>query len=94
VPGRYFLVSPGSRTSWEFNWSNWLAVDETIDTHSWSISPLNGTSPETPIVEGQTAQVCFVSGLLQGRVYTLTDRIVTSASAINEQSLTLRCDPT
>ena len=98
--GTLFLVDPDSRTSWSHNWEPFLAKDqdgnltETIDSQQWSISPLNPGSPETPILDNATSNVVFVSGLLNGNVYKLKERAVTSNGVTMDQTIVLRVDDT
>jgi hypothetical protein len=96
MPGTYFLVDPDGRYSYEHDWNPFLAKDndgniiETIDSRQWLIAPLNGTSPETPILSNDQSNVVFVEGFVAGRVYRLTEEIVTNNGVRDQQTIVLR----
>lgn len=92
------LVDPQSVLNFAHDWGDFLSsgVDgspsDTIASRQWSISPLNGTSPETPTLVGDTSDIVFVVGLLPGRVYHLTEHILTDAGVEADRTIVLRCD--
>jgi hypothetical protein len=88
----YRLVDPSSRLSWSMNWEAWLGDGDSIASHQWSITPLNGTDPESPVLTDAETSVVKVEGLMAGRVYSLVDRVVTAAGVQDERSITLRCE--
>lgn len=94
----YLLVDPSSRLNWSHNWEDpldpWLADGDTIASRQWTISPLNAGSPETPVLSNDTSDIVFVSGLQAGRVYRLTEHVVTAAGLEDDRTLVLRCDET
>ena len=95
---RYLLVDPSSKLNFENDWdeegNSWLAEGDTIASRQWSISPLNGTSPETPTLTGDTTDIVFVEGMQAGKVYHLTEHVVTTAGVDDERTIVLRCDDT
>lgn len=91
----YVLADPDSVLNWSHDWAtDWLAEGDTIASRQWSIMPLNGTSPETPTLTNDTADIVFVSGLQAGKVYHLTEHVVTTAGVEDERTIVLRCDDT
>jgi hypothetical protein len=86
----YFLVAPGSKTSWSHDWDDFLAESETIDSRVWSITPDVG-SP-SPTLSNETSDVVFVEGFEAGMVYHLTEAIVTSNGVRDSKTIALRCD--
>jgi hypothetical protein len=84
---------PGSIIDYGSDWNDqsvgpWLAVGETIVTSSWIVptgltlvSESNNTT-ETSI---------FLSGGTIGEIYTLTNRIVTTAGRTEDRSMYIEC---
>jgi hypothetical protein len=92
MPGQYFLIAPGSRTSWSHRWDDFLAEDESISSRQWTVSPVHAdTSPETPTLSGQNSDVVFIEAPREGYIYTLTEAIVTNLGVQDSRSITLRC---
>jgi hypothetical protein len=90
----YVLADPSSNLNFQHDWTEWLAVGETITARLWSISPFNEGTPVTPALTGATTDTVFVTGMLQGRIYRLTERITTSAGVIDERTIVIRCEET
>jgi hypothetical protein len=97
----YILADPSSTLNYSFDWATaWLpsgvggSPTDTIASRQWIISPLNGTSPETPTLTGDTTDIVFVEGLLPGRVYRLVEEVLTAAGVRDQRSIVLRCDET
>ena len=94
--GAYLLVDPGSKLNFSHDWDDWLtsgsagSPTDTIASRQWTISS-NGGSPD-PVLTGDTTDVVFVEGLEAGRVYRLTEHIVTDSGIEDERTITLRCD--
>ena len=79
-----FLKDPDETLDYSVDWSEWLAVGETIVTSTW-------TAP-TGITKGsdtKTTTVCTVwlSGGTAGLVYTVANKISTTSGRIAERSL-------
>ena len=66
---------PSSRLNYINNWLPWLGEGNSITARLWTITPLNNTTPETPILTNPTAATVFVEGLINGRVYHLVEHI-------------------
>lgn len=88
----YRLVDPDSVLDWQHDWTDSLAQGVSISSRQWSITPSNGTSPETPTLSGSTTATVTVSGLQAGKVYRLTEHIVTTNGLEDERTIVLRCD--
>ena len=85
MPGQYFLIAAGSRTSWAHNWSDFLATDdqgnalEVIDSRQWSVTPVHtDVSPEMPRSLAKPLTVVFIENPRSGVIYELSETIHTS----------------
>jgi hypothetical protein len=95
----YVLIDPGETLDYTFDWSDSLddgaSPTDTIATSSWSITPQEA-SPTAPVLsnERQTANTAtvFVAGAGFGRLYRLTNRIVTAQGRTAERSVVLQCE--
>jgi hypothetical protein len=94
----YILVDPSSRLNWSHDWEDpldpWLAEGDTITSRLWTITPLNNTTPETPVLSNTTSDIVFVEGLLPGRVYHLTEHVVTASGLEDDRTIVIRCEDT
>jgi hypothetical protein len=89
----YVLIDPNETLNFSHDWAtDFLAQGETIASRQWLIGPLNGTTPETPTLVGDTTDTVFVQGCVLGRVYHLTERITTSAGVVADRTIVLRCE--
>jgi hypothetical protein len=88
----YVLADPNSKLDFAHDWTQWLADGDTITSRQWSITPLNNTSPETPILAGDTTDTCFVEGLEAGKIYHLVERVVTAAGVEDDRTIVIRCE--
>ena len=91
-----YLVDPGSVLTWSHDWTDWLAYgspSDTIASRLWTISPQEG-SPLQPALSNTTQAIVTAQGFLAGRVYHLTERIVTDGGLADERTIILRCDNT
>ena len=84
---------PNAKKDYMIDWSDWLAVGETISTSTWTCSPstIIASSPTSSIVNGTAAKVWLESGTA-GIVYTLTNRITTSANRTDDRSVQVRVE--
>jgi hypothetical protein len=92
----YVLCDPSSRLNFSHDWETlgWLADDDSIVSRQWTITPMTGTSPETPTLSNDTGEIVYVEGLVAGHVYRLTERVVTEAGVQDERTIVLRCENT
>jgi hypothetical protein len=79
---------------WPISWV--LADEETISGSTWSAAPAEtgglAVVAGSPAVTGEVTS-CLVSGGVFRRVYTLTNRIITSQGRALEQTITIRIGP-
>ncbi|HUS97121.1 MAG TPA: hypothetical protein VMX97_10310 [Hyphomicrobiaceae bacterium] len=87
-----FLVDPASVLDWQHDWTDWLAAGDTIASRTWAIDPSNEGTPATPVLSGEASQTVIVSGLVAGRVYRLTEHVVTTNGVEADRTIVLRCD--
>lgn len=82
-----YLKDPDAVLDYGFNWSDWLATDETISTSTWTV-------PDG-ITEGSNAKTniktsVWLSGGTAGETYDVANKVVTSASRTDERTLSIR----
>jgi hypothetical protein len=87
-----FLIDPQEKLDFTHDWSGFLAEGDAIISRQWAISPLNGTSPESPILSEATAEDVMVEACQAGKVYKLTESIVTAAGIRSDRTIVLRCE--
>lgn len=78
---------PDATLDYEWDWTAWLAEDETIDTVTW-IVPTGITEGDTANTD-QTATIWFSGGTL-GESYEITCRITTNQGRIDDRSKVIR----
>lgn len=85
-PGATIFKDPASSELFTFDWSDWLVGAATIATSTFTITPPASeavsilTKDNASIVSGSTStQVRLIAGTL-GKVYTLTNQIITNES--------------
>jgi hypothetical protein len=94
----YVLHDLEATTDYSYDWSDYLdeagSPSDTLSTSAWTIEPENPGSPSEPIlsgdqISGNIASV-FVSNLLAGQIYRLSNRVVTAQGRTEIWSITLR----
>lgn len=88
----YQLIDPQSVLDFQHDWTDWLASGDSISSRQWTIAPLNGTTPETPSLSNSTSAAVTVSGCQAGKVYRLTEHVVTANGIEADRTITLRCE--
>ena len=80
-----FLLDPNANLDYEWDWTDWLAVGETITAHT--ITPPTGITVGTHAVAGSKV-VAWLTGVVgtKGRVVC---HIVTSAGRTDDRSITV-----
>jgi hypothetical protein len=81
-PGATIYHDPAESLIYTFDWSDWLVGAATISTSTFTISgPDSGLTKDNPSIPSgsTTTQVRVIGGTL-GKVYTLTNTVVTSES--------------
>lgn len=82
-----FQKDPDDVLDYSFDWSQWLATNETISTFTALPSPgitVNSTSNTVSIT------TVWLSGGTAGTPYTVTHRIVTNQSRTVDRTMTIR----
>jgi hypothetical protein len=90
----YRLIDPDETLDYSCDWTDFLedagSPTDAIQTSTWSVTP-SGPTLSGERLDGNTASV-FVSGAVLGRVYRLSNRVVTLQGRTAERSVTLRCE--
>jgi hypothetical protein len=87
MPRFNFIKDPNAELDWQFNWSDWLAIGETISSASFAVDDgltVNSTGHD------DTLATIWVSGGTAGKVYRVTCHIVTSDSRTDDRSINIR----
>jgi len=87
----HYIKDPDAVLDYGFDWSDWLAVGETISASEWSIT----LAPDAILVidsesETTTETLVWLSGGTEGQLYGLTNHITTSAGREDDRSLRVR----
>lgn len=86
MASKTFRKDPNAVLDFEFDWSAWLAVGETISSHTITVT---GGIVKDSSSNSTTAVVAWISGGTDGATATVACRIVTSASRTDERTITL-----
>ena len=86
MSNKMWLKDPDAVLDYEFDWSAWLAVGETIASHTVTVDGVTLDSTTT----STTAVVAWVSAGAAGTTATVACRIVTSEARTDERTITLR----
>lgn len=82
-----WVKDPNAVLDWVFDWSQWLALGETISSISVFATAgltINSSTHTT------TQATAWISGGNVGRLYQLTARITTSAGRTDDRSISIR----
>lgn len=82
-----FTKDPDDILDYSFDWTAWLATNETISTSTWLNSP--GITVNSSTNTAQIATV-WLSGGVSGNPYTVTNRIVTNQGRQVDRTMTIR----
>ena len=90
----YRLIDPDETLDYSCDWAAFLADGgspaDSIVTSTWAVTPAG------PVLSGDTTSgtltTVFMSGAQAGRVYRLTNRVVTGQGRTADRSWTLRCE--
>lgn len=99
----YRLIDPQADIRHAIDWTDFLEIlgspTDTIATSTWEITPIDEASPERPSLSnaaiiGTNSNVTIVQvlGCTRGRVYRLTNTIITTFGETDQRSITLRCE--
>ena len=81
----YTLQDPSSTLNWAHDWSNWLAVGDSIASRQWTITP-------TATLQDATTASVKVDGLTVGQEYRLTEAITTANGLQAERTIIIRAE--
>lgn len=84
-----FTKDPDALLDWSFDWSVWLAVDETIEESEFVIVPSGELQVSSEDVFGNS-RVVWLSGGVAGNAYRVTNRVTTSSGRGADQSITIK----
>lgn len=80
---RRYIKDPDAVLDYGFDWSDWLATDETISSATWTV-PDGITEDSTE--RSTTATKVWLSGGTVGSEYTVACKVVTSDGRTDERS--------
>lgn len=90
----YRLIDPDETLDYTCDWTDFLedagSPTDAIQTSDWSVTP-TGPTLSGARLDGNLASV-FVAGAALGRVYRLSNKVVTLQGRTAERSVTLRCE--
>lgn len=86
MPSPRYLKDANAVLDWEFDWSDWLDAGETISSHTMTVG--TGLVKDSS-ANSTTAVTVWLSGGTSGTTYTVTCRVVTSASRTDERSIAI-----
>ncbi len=90
----YRLIDPDETLDYSCDWTDFLedagSPTDAIQISTWSVTP-SGPTLSGERLDGNLASV-FASGAVLGRVYRLSNRVVTLQGRTAERSVTLRCE--
>ena len=82
-----FTKDPDDVLDYAFDWSSWLATNETISTSTWILSP--GITQNSATNTNTVATVWLSSGVA-GTPYSVTNRVVTNQGRTVDRTMTIR----
>lgn len=84
--GKWIYKDPSAALDYAVDWSDWLDTD-TIASVAWTVPTglTNDSSSET-----STVATIWLSGGTVGNVYTVTCRVTTAASRVDERSFRIK----
>lgn len=84
----YYLVDPNDQLTWSHDWSDFLAVGDSIASRQWTIDP--DASPT--LLASATSATVTAGPLDAGNVYRLSEKIATANGEIAERAIVIRCE--
>lgn len=82
-----WIKDPNAVLDWVFDWSDWLAVSETITARTVTVA--TGLTKDSDSAGTETVTV-WLSGGTAGESYSVACRITTSSARIDERTITVR----
>lgn len=80
---------PNAVLDYQFDWSEWLAASETINTSTWTADSGITVDSET---ETTTTATVWLSGGTAGSIYNVVNRIVTNQNRTDDRTLNVVCE--
>ena len=88
-----YSKDPSAVLDYQFDWSEWLAEDETIQTATITISPSvaeTGLTAGTPAINSGVVTVWLSKGV-DTVSYMVACKIVTNANRVDERTMLVKC---
>jgi len=82
-----FTKDPDDVLDYSFDWSLWLATNETISTSTWILSPgiTQNSATNTTLIS-----TVWLSAGVAGQPYSVTNRITTNQTRTVDRTMTIR----
>lgn len=85
-----YIKDPDAVLDYKFDWSDWLAVGETISTASVTVTS-GITKDSDSITDTNTSVTVWLSGGTESMLYKATCRITTSDSRTDDRTISIIC---
>lgn len=82
-----FTKDPDDILDYSFDWTAWVATNETISTSTWILSPgiVQNSATNTTLIA-----TVWLSGGTAGNPYSVTNRITTNQGRTVDRTMTIR----
>jgi len=80
-----FPLDPDADLDFGFDWSDWLAIGETISSSSWTLTPATGLTQHTD-AHSNTIATVWLKEVVAGATHRVTNSIVTSDGRKDDRS--------
>lgn len=84
-----WIKDPDAYLDWRWDWTDWLDAGETISSSVMTVSAGLVKESESASLSSTTV---WLSGGTTGTVYSVANRITTSAGRIDERTITIRVE--
>lgn len=82
-----FIKDPDAVLDYKFDWTQWLALDEIIE--SSTVLPSPGITVDSSVFTDNTSTVWLSAGT-SGTLYSVTNRITTNQGRIDDRTIKVR----
>lgn len=87
-----YLQDPDSKLDWQHDWTGWISDGDSIASRQWTIYDGPTAATGVTLVNSTSAAVTVPkSSLTAGKIYRLTEHIVTANGLEYDQSIIIRC---
>jgi len=83
-----FVKDPSAILDYAYDWSDWLATNETISTRAVTVP--TGITESSTDTESSGVVTVWLSGGTAGNEYDIACKITTNASRTDERTITIR----